>query len=71
MGAGSDNEASSRFPSPFIKPDMRISRIRLSDWLHRETHERGALAVRLNWKTPSSPKTALKEKRVVPRDCTL
>ena len=23
-----------RFPSPLIKPDLRISRIRLSDWLH-------------------------------------
>ena len=26
--------ASPRFPSPLIKPDVRISRIRLSDWLH-------------------------------------
>ena len=25
-----------RFPSPLIEPDVRISRIRLSDWLHRE-----------------------------------
>ena len=25
-----------RFPSPLIKPDVRISRIRLSDWLHRK-----------------------------------
>jgi hypothetical protein len=24
-----------RFPSPLIKPDVRISRIRLSDWFHR------------------------------------
>ena len=24
-----------RFPSPLIKPDLRFSRIRLSDWLHR------------------------------------
>jgi hypothetical protein len=23
-----------RFPSPLIKPDVRISRIRLSDWFH-------------------------------------
>jgi hypothetical protein len=23
-----------RFPSPLIKPDVRISRIRLSDWIH-------------------------------------
>ncbi|MDP6087989.1 MAG: hypothetical protein QGF68_18390 [Nitrospinota bacterium] len=27
--------ASLRFPSPLIKPDLRFSRIRLSDWLHR------------------------------------
>ena len=26
--------ASLRFPSPLIKPDVRISRIRLTDWLH-------------------------------------
>jgi hypothetical protein len=26
--------ASPRFLSPLIKPDVRISRIRLSDWLH-------------------------------------
>ena len=26
--------ASPRFPSPLIEPDVRISRIRLSDWLH-------------------------------------
>ena len=27
-----------RFPSPLIKPDMQISRIRLSDWLHHKAH---------------------------------
>ena len=27
-----------RFPSPLIKPDVRFSRIRLSDWLHRKAH---------------------------------
>jgi hypothetical protein len=30
-----------RFPSPLIKPDVRISRIRLSDWLHRK-HSAGS-----------------------------
>ncbi len=30
--------ASLRFPSPLIKPDVRISRIRLSDWLHLKAH---------------------------------
>src|ERR1017187_4220938 len=34
MGAGTDAEAPPRFPSPLIKPDMPISGIRLSDWLH-------------------------------------
>ncbi len=27
-----------RFPSPLIEPDVRISRIRLSDWLHLKAH---------------------------------
>jgi len=27
-----------RFPSPLIEPDLRISRIRLSDWLHLKAH---------------------------------
>jgi len=35
MGASTDAEAPPRFPSPLIKPDARVSRIRLSDWLHR------------------------------------
>src|SRR5271165_692222 len=44
-----------RFPSPLIKPDVRISRIRLSDWLHGEAFGAG-----LGWcfqseTTPSSP----------------
>ena len=39
-GRGSlGNAATLRFPSPLIEPDVRISRIRLSDWLHREAHE--------------------------------
>jgi hypothetical protein len=35
MGASPDLEAPPRFPSLLIKPDVRIARIRLSDWLHR------------------------------------
>jgi hypothetical protein len=27
-----------RFPSPLIEPDIPISGIRLSDWIHREAH---------------------------------
>jgi hypothetical protein len=39
-GRGSLGHAATlRFPSPLIEPDVRISRIRLSDWLHRQAHE--------------------------------
>src|SRR5262249_4965607 len=39
-GRGSLGHAATlRFPSPLIEPDVRISRIRLSDWLHRKAHE--------------------------------
>ena len=38
-GRGSLGHAATlRFPSPLIEPDVRISRIRLSDWLHRQAH---------------------------------
>ena len=32
--------ATPRFLSPLIEPDVRISRIRLSDWLHHKAHDR-------------------------------
>jgi hypothetical protein len=36
-GRGSlGHSATLRFPSPLIEPDVPISGIRLSDWLHRE-----------------------------------
>jgi hypothetical protein len=35
MGASTDAEGPTRFPSPLIKPDVPNSGIRLSDWLHR------------------------------------
>ena len=44
-----------RFPSPLIKPDVRISRIRLSDWLHRKAHGGDILRTRRSRSTPSSP----------------
>ena len=34
MGAVADPSVLPRLPSPLIKPDVRISRIRLSDWFH-------------------------------------
>src|SRR5437870_5285902 len=61
-----------RFHSPLIEPDVQISRIRLSDRLHRKTHGCGrtaCLARRL--RTPSSPNTISRENRAVPRDGTL
>jgi len=42
----------SRFPSPLIKPDVRISRIRLSDWLHRGHTAGGDMS---DLRVPSSP----------------
>jgi hypothetical protein len=32
---GLGHAATPRFPSPLVKPDVRISRIRLSDWFRR------------------------------------
>jgi hypothetical protein len=40
-GRGSLGHAATlRLPSPLIEPDVPISGIRLSDWLHREAHGR-------------------------------
>jgi len=41
-----------RLPSPLIKPDVRISRIRLSDWLHREHTASGDMS---DVHVPASP----------------
>jgi hypothetical protein len=49
--------ASLRLPSPLIKPDVRISRIRLSDWLHLEAHGGAPSWSRRSRSTPSSPNT--------------
>src|SRR3954469_23029286 len=38
---GLGHAATLRFPSPLIKPDVRISRIRLSDWFHLAAHGGG------------------------------
>ena len=70
-GASASAEASSRFPAPLIKPDVPISSIRLSDWLHRKTHERGPSWTRRSRRTPNSPNITSSEKRWVPRDGTL
>lgn len=64
-------DAPLRFPSPLIKPDVRISRIRLSDWLHREAHGGGPKWTRRRWSTPSAPNTVSRGKRRVPCEDTL
>jgi hypothetical protein len=61
--------ASLRFPSPLIKPDGRVSRIRLSDQLHREAYGGGAAGTRRSCSTPSVPKTAAAPNLRVPRLC--
>ena len=43
-----------RFPSPLIKPDVPISGIRLSGWLHREARDVAARGKRWRHRTPSS-----------------
>jgi hypothetical protein len=45
-----------RFPSPLIKPCVRVSRTRLSDWLHRKAN--GAWSVELMSATTPRPVTA-------------
>jgi hypothetical protein len=60
-----------RFPSPLIKPDMRISRIWLSDWLHRKAHGDDRLRSRRRHRTAKSPETWSRENWFVPRPCTL
>jgi hypothetical protein len=52
-GAVRDLLAVARFRSPLIKPDVRISRIRLSDWFHRQTHERDSTRTRRGGTTPN------------------
>ena len=44
-----------RFPSPLIEPDVPISGIRLSDWLHREVDAGAVRGKRSRRSKPSSP----------------
>ncbi len=54
--------ASLRFLSPLIKPDVRISRIRLPDRLHLKAHGGGPRWTRLCRITPSSPNATVSGK---------
>jgi hypothetical protein len=47
--------ATPRFPSPLIEPDVPISGIRLSDWLHREAHGVTGRSERSRRSRPRSP----------------
>jgi hypothetical protein len=47
--------AMARFSSPLIKPNVRISRIRLSDWLHRKAHGDDAPRSHRRHRTANSP----------------
>src|SRR5258708_2742649 len=44
-GAGADAKRRPVSQTPLIKPDVRISRIRLSDWLHRRLTNASPLAL--------------------------
>jgi len=46
---------SPRFPSPLIEPEVPISGVRLSDWLHRKAHDAAASGRRSRRSRPSSP----------------
>src|SRR5262249_56886351 len=63
--------ATLRFPSPLVEPDVPISGIRLSDWLHREAHHGTIRGRRSRRSRPSSPWTTSQENRWVPRPATL
>jgi hypothetical protein len=55
-GRGSlGHSATPRFPSPLIEPDVPISGIRLSDWLHREAHGSATRGKRSRRMRPRSP----------------
>ena len=55
MGAVRDLLAVVRFPSPLIKPDVRIARIRLSDWFHLKAVGGAPMWTWRSRRTPNSP----------------
>src|SRR5947209_20435801 len=68
---GLGHAATLRFLSPLIEPDLLISNIRLSDWLHREALDVGPRCTLRRRNTPSGPKIWPSENFRVPRPCTL
>ena len=63
--------ATFRFLSPLIKPDVPVSGIRLSDWIHCRAHGSGPRCTRRSRSTPRGPKTCWSAKLRVPRPGTL
>ena len=59
------------FPHPLIEPNVRFSRIRLSDERHTTACTGDPRCTRRNRRTPNSPKITSDEKRRVPRVGTL
>ncbi len=59
MGAVADQLALPRLPSPLIKPDVRVSRIRLSDWFHGKAHVGNPAPERRDPQRPSHWEIAL------------
>ena len=55
------------FPSPLIKPDVRICRIRLSDSVHVRLTAGAAGLSQVRRCTPSFPKTTFQENTRAPR----
>jgi hypothetical protein len=60
-----------RFPSPLIEPDVPISGIRLSDWLHRKAHSGADRGRRSRHSTPWLRWIACHVNRRLPRPATL
>src|SRR5258708_17186151 len=63
-GAGADANRRPVSQTPLIKPDVRISRIRLSDWLHRRLTNARPLALRRRQKVSSHGTRQFPEERV-------
>jgi len=55
-----------RLPSPLVEPDVRISRIRLSDWFHVTAHAGAGPCRGPSRAIPNGPKIVRPENRCIP-----
>jgi hypothetical protein len=58
-----------RFPSPLIEPEVPISGVRLSDWLHREAHDAATSWQAFEAQHPTLPMQYGKGEPVVAAPC--